>query len=140
MSPSGRLGTKIEHERQVRLQSAGGHLADSPQLVHLQPAGVPLINDIRQQVAIGDDRLTAGKRRAQALLDESGRAAMYKKASAGRLIGKSRRSSRIERIASPSGVLPGSRKVMTRWPRSASQAPNNSICVDFPAPSMPSKL
>ena len=139
-SPGSRLRRKIEHEGHVGLEAAGRHFADAPKFIGIKTAGVPLVDDIREQKAIADHRFAPFERRPDRLLDELRRAAMYRNASARRLIAKSPRSSSNDRTASPSGVLPGSRHLTTRSPRSASHAQNSSIWVDLPWPSIPSKL
>ena len=65
----GRFGRQIEYESHVRLDAAGRQFADPPQLLDVEPAGVPLINDVRQQKAIRDNRFAACQRGADQFLD-----------------------------------------------------------------------
>src|SRR5215472_4883017 len=46
----------------------------------------------------------------------------------------------VWRISSPMGVPPGSRTRRTFRPKERSRCSSNKICVDFPLPSMPSKV
>ncbi len=41
------LRRQIEHEREIRLEPAGGKLANPPEFGDVETAGVPLVNDIR---------------------------------------------------------------------------------------------
>src|SRR4051812_14900776 len=60
----------IEHEHTIGHQPACGDLANLPNLLRVQPAGVPLINNIRQQIAIGDDNAIAFQGRSDDLVHE----------------------------------------------------------------------
>src|SRR4051812_26673533 len=68
------------------------------------------------------------------------RAAMYRSISVMRPIGILCASRSKPRMASPISVPPGSRQVTTSCPRWARNWQNSFICVDFPTPSIPSKL
>src|SRR5208282_3299752 len=46
----------------------------------------------------------------------------------------------VWRISSPTGVPPGSRNTRTRYPSPCIWLASNSICVDLPQPSVPSKV
>jgi hypothetical protein len=58
-SLSSRFHGQVEDERQIRFQATGGEPSDFPESVDWQPARVPLVHDVGQQIAIGDD-ISAG--------------------------------------------------------------------------------
>jgi hypothetical protein len=64
------FNTHIEHEHTVGHQSARCDFPDLPNLPWIQAAGMPLINDICQQIPIGNDNLTRVERRPDDLVDK----------------------------------------------------------------------
>jgi hypothetical protein len=56
---TGLFERQIENEGQIRFDAAGGQTADLPQLVHVEAARVTLIDDIGEQVTVGNDYVSS---------------------------------------------------------------------------------
>ena len=105
-----------------RQQAAGDASVQREHLVDAEPARDPLVDERRVDVAVADDPGAA--RRAPGRITRatcSARAEANSVASA-QARHLERRGARASRIASPSGVPPGSRVATTSWPCSRSQA------------------
>ena len=61
---------EIEEERQVGHNPRDGGFADAPNFVHVEPAGVGLIDHVGQQEPIGNDGPSRGQRRANHLFHQ----------------------------------------------------------------------
>ncbi len=72
----GGLRVDVQQERQIGFDACGGDFADSPQFFDIESARVSLVDHIRQQKSVGDDRLSGIQRRANDLLDQLRRAAI----------------------------------------------------------------
>src|SRR6056297_419482 len=70
---------------------------------------------------------------------KAARAPSIRKSSVSAGTSRSRASSRTLRMASPTGVPPGSRAATQGMPAAVSHAPSRRTCVDLPAPSTPSR-
>ncbi len=52
---SGHFGGQVQHDGQIGHQAVRGNAADRPKGLHVQSAAIPLVHDVGQQVAIGDN-------------------------------------------------------------------------------------
>ena len=108
-------------------------------MLDAEPARDPLVDDRRVDVAVADDPRPALERRADHHARRARRAPT--RTAPPRPTGSSRaRAGRASRIASPSGVPPGSRVATTSSPLSRSQSASSAAWVVFPDPSGPSKV
>jgi hypothetical protein len=55
------LDRQIQNQSQVGQQAAGGDPANLPKLVRVESAGVTLVDDVGQQVAVSHDASTGGE-------------------------------------------------------------------------------
>ena len=122
------LRIDVQQKRQIRLDASGGDFADSPQFVDIQSAGVSLVDHIRQQKSVGNDRLSRGERRAESLARPIAPGRPCRAAfRCGDGFPDRGDSAADSRTASPSGVLPGSRQATTCSPRSRANRKTASI-------------
>ena len=66
----GAFNAHIKHEHAIGHQPAGCDLANLPNLLRIQAAGMPLVDDIGQQISIGNDNSARVERRPDDLIDE----------------------------------------------------------------------
>ena len=71
-----RLQIDIEEDDEIGHAPCGGHAADAADVVGIEAAGMPLVDDVGQQVAVGYDPVAPREGRADDLGDKLRRAAM----------------------------------------------------------------
>ena len=107
----------------------------------IEAAGVALVDEIGQQIPIGNDRLPRRQRRPNHLVDELGSGRHVQQHLGRRPIGVSLVAVEQD-LANPLAQRRAARIAASRRrrvPARASQSQNKSICVVLPTPSMPSK-
>ena len=123
-SASASVGRDVEHDRQIGKQPGGRDHPDHGDLFFEQAPRGSLIDDVREQVAVGDHDPPGGERRRDHLFDELGPARHVEQH-----LGPHRDRDRLAvskmlRSRSPRAVPPGSRQVTTsnRAPRASPPA------------------
>ena len=66
------VGGEIENDRQIGHQARHGYASHLPERGDVQAAGMALIDDVGQQIAVGDDSFSLGERGADDFLDQLG--------------------------------------------------------------------